>query len=141
MSQLPAVLEALSGYLSPDPEDPSVWRGRLHARPEPGNDRKQDLEVHVVQPDRWHEGLVIRSTAAAVPNELALRVLSKFRDPYGTLEYQAADDHSGYLSLVAHVPLLPFTLSDPQALINFLMEFIGHADQLEEALHGGTDNW
>jgi hypothetical protein len=120
------------------PNEPSVWRKRLFARPEPGNDRKQDLEVHVVKDD-WHEGIVVRSVVGAVGTGVALSVLSRFRDMYGSLEFQPIDRDNGYLSLVTHIPLAPFTMSDPTAMVNFISEFIGRADKLEEALLGGAD--
>lgn len=139
MGALPETISALQTLgLTPDADDPNVWRKRLFARPEPGNDRKQDIEVHVVKDD-WHEGIVMRSVVGAVQNGIALSVQSRFRTMYGSLEFQKIDDDSGYLSLVTHIPLAPFTMSDPTAMINFISEFLGHADKLEEALLGGAD--
>ncbi len=56
------------------------------------------------------------------------------------VEYaQQIDGDRGYLSLVTHIPLASFTMSDPTAMANFISEFIGRADKLEEALLGGAD--
>ena len=112
---------------------------QMFARPEPGNDRKQELEIHLVEDSPWHEGIIVRSVAGMAPNDVALKVQSRWRDKYGSLEFQAIDAQHGYLSLVAHIPLGPFTLADPTSLINFISVFAGRADQLEEALLGGAD--
>lgn len=139
MSALTDTMTALGALgLVPDPDRQDVWRKRLFARPEPGNDRKQDLEVHVVK-DQWHEGIILRSVVGAVRNPVALTVQSRYRDMYGTLEYQAIDSETGYLSLVTHIPLAPFALTQPTAMIDFVSEFIGRADRLEEVLLGGGD--
>lgn len=140
MAVLEDVLDQLFALgFSADGDDGMALKARLFARPEPGNDRKQDIEAHIVVDEPWHVGVIFRSVAAAVSNPVALSVMNRWRDKYGTLEYQRFDEGNGYLSLVTHVPLAPFSLTDPTALVNFISVFVGRADELEEILLKGAD--